>query len=128
MECAAVSTHAVRRCVHGFQVASDGASVETIVVGSSTTTSVVATVSVEAIDVSDELEESSPPHAVSASMPKIEIAAPKRSNECDTCRDVIEDPPVSSVRIQSPIEGFVDRIYGDDGRSEQVARYRYASV
>ena len=84
------------------QIASVGASVETIVVGSSTTTSVVATVSVEAIDVSDELEESSPPHAVSASMPKIEIAAPKRTNECETCRDVIEDPLLVQSEYKDP--------------------------
>ena len=79
-----------------------GASVETIVVVSSATTSVVATASEEGIEVSDELEESSPPQAVSASMPKIEIAAPKRSNECETCRDVIDDPLLVQSEYKDP--------------------------
>jgi hypothetical protein len=66
------------------QVGATGASVETGVVGSVTTTSVVATASVDGPAVSDELEESSPLHAVSASKPKMAIAVPKRTDECET--------------------------------------------
>ena len=76
------------------QVAAVGASVETGVVGSVTATSVVATASVDGLAVSDELEESSPLHAVSASKPKMAIVAPKRRDDCEACRDVIVDPLV----------------------------------
>jgi hypothetical protein len=66
------------------QVGATGDSVETGVVGSVTATSVVATACVEELAVSDELEESSPLHAASASKPKMAIVAPKRTDECET--------------------------------------------
>ena len=76
------------------QVAAVGASVGAGVVGSVAATSFVATTSVDGLAVSDELEESSPLHAVSASKLKKAIAAPKRRDDCEACRDVIVDPLV----------------------------------
>ena len=83
------------------QVAAIGASVGAGVVCSVTATSVVATTSVDGLAVSDELEESSPLHAVSASKPKMAIVAPKRRDECGACRDVIVDPLVVSSEYKA---------------------------